>query len=75
MLWHLSVWAKAIIRARLLPDLQVATTWIASLSWVYHTLLKKVTGGDVACQVGKAYNICPPSVLVFFKDLDAIMRS
>ena len=29
----------------------------------------------MACQVGKAYNICPPASWYFLKDLDAITRS
>ena len=51
--------------ARLLPDLQVAVALSASFSWLYHA--NKVAGGDVACQVGKAYNIFPLASWSFSK--------
>ena len=35
----------------------------------------EVMGYDMACQVGKAYNIFPPASWSFFEDLDAITRS
>ena len=40
---------------------------------IYHTLLKEVVGGDMACQVGKAYNIFPSAS--WSLNLDAITRS
>ena len=41
---------------------------------VYYTLPNEVVGYDVACQVGKAYNICPPASWSFLEGLDVIKR-
>ena len=39
-----------------LPNLQVATTWSVPFLQIYYAPPNEVTGYDVACQVGKAYN-------------------
>ena len=74
-------------QARPLLEFQVVTMWLpwcivgcapstcAAISLQTHyTEPNEVADKDVACQVGKAYNICPPASWFFLKDLDAITR-
>ena len=62
-------------RARSLPDLQVVAMWSHIFLQVYYALPNKIVGYDVACQVGKGYNICPPASWSFHKGMDTIIRS
>ena len=77
MLWRLTVWVRGLSsnRARSLPELQVATTWSVLFLQVHYALSNEVADYDVACQIGKAYNIRPLASWFLLKGMDAIMRS
>ena len=76
-MWRLIVRVRGLgsSQARSLPDLQVAAMWYVLFLQVHYARPNEVVGYNVACQVGKAYNICPPASWSFLKGLDTIMRS
>ena len=49
--------------------------WSVLFLQVHYVLPNEDAGYDVACQVGKTYNIFLPTSWSFLKSLDAIMRS
>ena len=59
MLWCLSIQKWVLALTQRIAAGTLGHNHMVSFPRVYHTLLNKVAGGDVACQVGKAYNICP----------------
>ena len=61
--------------ARPLPDLQVVATLLVPFLQVYYTLSNEVVGYDMACQVGKVYNIFSSTSWFSLKSLDIIKRS
>ena len=75
MLWRLCVWTKgpSSNRARPLPNLPAMKS--VSFLQVYYTIPNEVAGYDVACQVGKAYNIFPPVSWSFLEGLNAVKKS
>ena len=50
-------------------------TYAALFQQTHYAQPNEVAEYDVACQVDKAYNICPPASWSLLKSLDIIMRS